>query len=230
MKPKQIYGKTSKHSYKFIDWIVSLFVEIKTQIFLMLKWLWAMYKQFWYDIKLWKWVKKFASIMAVILCTWYLIYLPISWIIEWWIWKYRDWSINYKEYSLPQKNDIEKEILTFSQDYSNAQWTNCEWFKKHDVDIWMWQKYGRLYRPSYECAGFSPHNRVLLYPIYISTIQKSEWIIKLEVKLARIDYDEEKANKYTTVKASLWRLADEKNIWRIDKMDNIQKWQLSDDK
>ena len=94
----------------------------------------------------------------------------------------------------------------------------------------MWQKYQRLYRPSYECAGFSAHNRVLLYPIYISSLKESDGIVSLEARFARIDYNDEVANKYTTVKTTLWRLADEKDIWRIHKMDNSQKWQLSDDK
>lgn len=227
MKPRQTYTKASKYTWGFIDWIISVAKEIWHQVCISFIDFWKMYVRFWGDIQSGNWSKRAASIIAILLCSWYLIYLPFSSICHWLSWKYRDWSISYSEYSIPLKNDVEKEVSIFAQNYSNAYWANCDWFKKHDVDIAMWQKYWRLYRSSYECAGFSPHHRVLLHPIYISAPQRSDNIVTLEVNFARVDYDENQANKYTTVRTTLWRLADEKETWRINKMDNIQKWQLN---
>ncbi len=100
-----------------------------------------MYIRFWDDLKSGNWSKRIASVIAILLCSWYLIYLPFSSICHWLGWKYRDLSISYSEYSIPSKNDVEKEVVLFSQQYSDAYGTNCEWFKGHDVDIAMWQRY-----------------------------------------------------------------------------------------
>jgi len=226
MDEKEKYSKIKKHTNNWVNWFFEIFIDL---INISKKWIlsfWDFIKMFFYDLiskdKNWKY--KLSSIVAFSVIIWFSIFLPLNSIFDWWKWKYREYSIKYSEVEIPTKTEIEKEVDMFAKDYTNSFWVNCDWFKKHDVDIAMYSKYKRLERPSYECAAFNKNNRVLLFPIDIWTPYWNDLIISINVKFWKIYYDSNWAIQYTTVNSELWKFKDENNFLRIDKMNNIQRY------
>ncbi len=163
------YKKIKKNTIPVISSIWNVIIEL----FLILKkWIIGLIdlnKEFYYDIRYNNntIVYKIASVTAFFLVVFIFIFLPIKSYHDWIKWKWRDLKINYNEYQIPNKTQIEEDIQRFTKEYSDSFGIDCSWFKNHDVDIAMYEKYGRLSRPSYECSKFTKEKQLMLFPISI---------------------------------------------------------------
>lgn len=219
------YEKVQRFTIPFIGWLMSIILEVWSICKKWLLWVVLFIKKFFIDVfesdrdKIFK----ISSVISFLLVSYFFVIIPINSLFSWVYWEYREFKIVYWEYELPLKTDIEKDVDVFALEYTKSFWIDCEWFKHHDVDIQMYEKYKHLYRPSYECAKFSQENRVQLFPISIWSIQSNDKIVSLNVKFWKVYYNDSWATQYTTVDSKLWRLKDEVRVLRIDKMKNIQK-------
>lgn len=219
------YEKVKRFTTPLIGWIISITLEVLNIYKRWLLWVIFFVKKFFIDVfhSDSDWIFKISSIISFLLVSYLFILIPIYSIFSWWKFYYRDFNIVYGEHQLPLKTDIERDVDIFAQEYSKSFWIDCEWFKHHDVDIQMYEKYKKLYRWSYECAKFSQENRLKIFPISIWSIQSNDKIISLNVKFWKIYYSDSWATQYTTVDSKLWRLKDEAQVLRIDRMKNIQR-------
>lgn len=173
------------------------------------------------------WQHKIAAVIAIVAVGWFTLYLPVSSIGHWLYWEIREVSISYQEFPIPIPSEIESGVNVFANEYSQSFGSNCEWFRKHDVDIAMYEKYKRLRNPNYEC-DFTSGNRVKIYALRVGDIKQDGVFNTIEVLLGRLEYNDSKAVRYSSIRTKLWQLSNEgANTWRIDKMKIEQKVDLS---
>jgi hypothetical protein len=180
------------------------------------------FKAFWKDVLSPKRSRSLAALVAfgVIVC-WSVI-LPATSTYQWLSATWREWSLSYQEWPVPDESETWASVKAFADAYSNAYGSDCEWFRTHDTDILMWTEHRRLRRDSYPCQGFSQYSRAILFPISVGSQMRKNDHVTVDAIIGRVDYDHTGAERYTSIRASLWKLLDEGD-WRINRMHNVQK-------
>lgn len=182
-------------------------------------------KKFWADVRSKNRARQVSAFVAFAIVMAWTAIIPGYQTVNWILMKWRVLSLSVREWPHPSESELWQSIEKFTNDYSNAFGSNCEWFRGHDTDIAMWREHERLRREDYSCPGFQQYSHVKLFPISIGVPEVESDITIVDSRLGRVDYNQSEAERYTTVQATIWKLNDESD-WRIDKMKNIQRWDL----
>ncbi len=180
---------------------------------------------FWKDIKTGPGMRRAAAAIAFALVFWWAIYLPAADVAQWLNYHYRVLKLTYIEYPSLENTELYRSIKSFTDNYSRAFGTDCEWFRNHDTDIDMWRNWKHLYRDPYPCVEFNKYSRTMMFPINIGDPVLDNELTYVDVLMGRVDYTQDGAERYTSPQVKLWKLNDEQG-WRIDNMKNKQRWDL----